>query len=272
KKIINLKELFELINKKNKKFDYLLEWNEENKIDDKKTVKKHTSKIKIVFDYCTVCSRLKSGYYEGILQIRNTKNNLFDNVIDTIYNAVDSTNGVFITKIDEIKDGVDIYLGSNKFLRAIGKTLHEKYGGDIKISKKLFSVDHKTSKEIYRGTVLIRLPNFSVRDVILIKNKYLHVKKISPKSISGFDIVLNKKTKIQYNDPEKIFKKNKIKSVMVLKTHPQIEVLHSKTYQSVIVENLKLKNSANIKEIEIDKEINIIEIDKKIYFLNKFKS
>jgi NMD protein affecting ribosome stability and mRNA decay len=264
-KITNLKELFDLIDTKKKKFNYILEWSKEQIVNDKKILNKHTFKIKVLFDYCTICSRFKSGYYEGILQIRNSKNALFDKVIDTVFTAVEKNNSVFILKVNEIKDGVDIYLGSNKFLKAIGKTLHEKYGGDIKSSKKLFSVDRRTSKEIYRGTVLIRLPDFSVGDVVLVKNKYLYVSKISPKSISGFDIMLNKKTTIQYNDPEKIFEKNNIKSAMISKTQPQIEILHPKTYQSIKVENIKSNKTVK------DKEINIIEIDKKFYSLSNFE-
>ncbi len=98
---------------------------------------------------CEECLKKKSGYYEGIVQIRGDKDKQqkFANFI--IKNLNKKT---FITKIENLKEGIDIYVGSSKSLL---ETLQNIGIKKYKISSKLHTV--KMGKRIYRITVSIRL-------------------------------------------------------------------------------------------------------------------
>ena len=94
-------------------------------------------------------------YYEAIIQLRPANNQL----LSYIDNQIEKRNDVFISKIDELKTGIDIYISSRKFAMALGKKLKKAFPGELKLSRTLFSQDRQTSKKIYRVTVLFRLKN-----------------------------------------------------------------------------------------------------------------
>ena len=92
-------------------------------------------------------------YFEAKIQLRPYDKEVFDYIM----REIDKRKGVFVSKIDELKTGVDIFLSDQKFARRLGKMLKDKYGGELKITRTLFSQDKLTSRLIYRGTVLFRL-------------------------------------------------------------------------------------------------------------------
>lgn len=97
----------------------------------------------------------ENRYYEAILQIRpyNKK------VIDFILDEVDKKDGVFISKVDELKEGIDFYINSQKFAKSLSTSLKKKFKGTVKITRSLYGVSRETSKKVYRLTVCFRLKN-----------------------------------------------------------------------------------------------------------------
>ncbi len=97
-------------------------------------------------------------YFEGTLQLRNPN----QEVVDFVWAEVDKNIGkhVYIQKSVALKSGLDYYLTSNKFLKWLGKELQNKFGGELKMSAKLFTRDRQTGKEVHRLTVLFRMPEF----------------------------------------------------------------------------------------------------------------
>ncbi len=92
-------------------------------------------------------------YFEAKIQLRPYDKEVFDYIM----REIDKRKGVFVSKIDELKTGVDIFMSDQRFARRLGKMLKDKYKGELKITRTLFSQDKLTSKLIYRGTVLFRL-------------------------------------------------------------------------------------------------------------------
>ena len=92
-------------------------------------------------------------YFEGILQLRNPNEEL----IDFIKNQFENNSHVWIAKEERLKNGVDIYVSSNRFLLALGKKIKKNFKGEFKTSKRLYGVDRQTSKLRYRATVLFKL-------------------------------------------------------------------------------------------------------------------
>lgn len=97
--------------------------------------------VRIKSRLCEECGRIKSGYYEGIIQVRNDKG---EEIIKKIQE------NTFISKIEEQKNGIDIYTGSAKETR---KTL-KRMGLKASESKKLYGM--RRGRNLYRTSFLVR--------------------------------------------------------------------------------------------------------------------
>ncbi len=214
--------------------------------------------LKISYSHCRECSRAKSGYYEGILQLRNRKNADFENILDSALSRIDARKNVFVAKTVESKDGIDLYLSSNRFMASLGKWLNENYGGELKSSRKLFTRSHETGKEVFRVTVLVRLPDFSAGDIIMAGKRYLLVKAVKAKAITGSDLVTGKSLKQPYANPEKIIQKSSIREAVVSRTKPHLEVLHPDSYQPTKVQNERLVNRDRLRVVEIEGKLYMV--------------
>jgi len=95
-----------------------------------------------------------ADYYEAILQIRPAR----EDVVDFVLDAVEKRNDVKISKVVELKTGIDFYLTNQRFSRgALARALRKKFKGIVKITKKIYGVDRQTSRVLYRATILFRL-------------------------------------------------------------------------------------------------------------------
>lgn len=94
-----------------------------------------------------------ASYYEAIIQIRPADKK----VLDFVRNQIEKRKNVFVSKIEEFKYGVDIYISDQRFARALGKRLKKVFGGEVKLSRKLHTVSKSSGKKLYRVTVLFRL-------------------------------------------------------------------------------------------------------------------
>jgi nonsense-mediated mRNA decay protein 3 len=186
-------------------------------------------------------------YFEGILQLRNIDDEVLEE-IDKKLSKV-TKKGISISKIKDVKNGLDLYFNNKKYIQKLGQELQKKFGGILKISPQLFSRDKQTSKDLYRVNVLLKLFDFKVGDILKINDSYIKITSLD-KKINGIDLELNKKKSFDYNDDYKIIKKYK---TTVCKIKPDIEVLHPETYQSILIQNkAKVKNGEKVK-VALDK-------------------
>lgn len=109
---------------------------------------KQKIKVNVVKNICPECSRKSGGYYEGIIQLRGKKGKVKKAQRDLKKMLLKRT---FITKEEELKEGVDLYIGESK---AVVELLAE-LGLKAKITRKL--AGQKEGKRLYRTTFLIRL-------------------------------------------------------------------------------------------------------------------
>lgn len=217
--------------------------------------------VEIKYTVCTKCGKAGTQYYEGILQLRGDQEDI-DIVADFLLNEVDKVadRGIFINKEEKVKGGYDFYLTSNKYLQQLGKKLFQRFGGEMKVSPQLFTRNRQTSKDVYRLNVLIRLPDFKVGDILLVRKKLIKVENIAGHHILGIDLKSLSQVKEDYsrNGYEIKATEKDIKKVQVSLTHPHIEVLHPETYQSVQVEN----------PIETEaEEVEVVIIDDKVWLV-----
>lgn len=95
---------------------------------------------------------MHKDYFEAIIQIRPRD----VEILSFINNQIKKRGNVFISKIVDKKEGVDLYISDQRFARSIGKKLKESFKGELKTSRKLHSRNMIKSKNIYRVTVCFR--------------------------------------------------------------------------------------------------------------------
>jgi len=98
---------------------------------------------------CPDCSRMSGGYFEAIVQLRGDNLERLKQYGNSLSARLKEK--TFVTKVEEKKEGIDLYIGSSK---VVLKDLHDRNIPCV-ISRKLFG--KKEAKLIYRTTFLIRL-------------------------------------------------------------------------------------------------------------------
>lgn len=123
-------------------------------IRNKTVRRKSTFYIKTIKRICEECSKERTGYYEGVIQIRGDVN--ADKIVEEISGMVSKSGkrGWFISKIDKRKEGIDLYIGSKSAVKNIARRLKNKYNADVKESYTL--VTRKDGRNVYRITAVVR--------------------------------------------------------------------------------------------------------------------
>lgn len=102
----------------------------------------------------------KNQYFEAIIQLRP-----FDEqVMKFIEEEISKKKGIFISKIEKLKTGIDIYVSDQRFTRNLGEKLKKKFKGELVNSRKIYGMDRLKMRSTYRATILFRIKN-EQRDV-----------------------------------------------------------------------------------------------------------
>ncbi len=126
---------------------------------------------------CPRCSKIMGSYYESILQVRtrgrkfsdDEKEQILSEIEARVDNASKNSRDMFISKVEDIHGGLDIYLSSNSLGKSLSREIADKYGAEVKESSSLLG--QKDGKEIFRVTYLVRLPSYKVGDIIVQANR-----------------------------------------------------------------------------------------------------
>jgi len=119
--------------------------------------------VKAKKESCDRCSRIAGSYYAAIVQVRaegrfptaeerSKSKKVAQNMIQQ---AQKSDRMAFISNIKELREGIDIYVGSAKVGKQISKRIISEFGGALSESAKL--VGHKDGKNQYRISYAVRL-------------------------------------------------------------------------------------------------------------------
>lgn len=120
--------------------------------------------VKLRQTTCDVCSLIRAGYYEAILQIRGeeklskSKISEITKILKKRVSDVGASNDkVFVTKIEEKSEGVDFYVSSLSLARAMATLLKDRFHAKISETSKLIGQE-RGGKRVFRVSVLARLP------------------------------------------------------------------------------------------------------------------
>ena len=230
--------------------------------------------VKIIRTVCPECSKLVSGYYEAVIQLRADKRvpdeeeiAVTDAIITDNIDKISKKNKMaYISERAVLKEGIDYYVGSYKVAKRLASNLKDHFGGVIKESPRLMGRDKSTGKDLHRIWISLRIPDFRVNDFIKYENSLGQIIGIDGKKVLFKDLVSLNQISVQWRDYDKIetvAKKEDIKETTVTaKTPDSVQVLHPDSYEPI-----DIAINEETAEIQIGSQIPVIVIDNDVYIL-----
>lgn len=240
----------------------------ESKIDGQKLIEEFELALKVKKSTCDQCGKIKTEYFEGILQLRGDKKDALQKAHDFVLADIEvaGKKGIFITKWDEVTGGVDYYYTRQQYLPIIMHKLADKFGATAKTHPELYSKNRQTSKDVYRVNASVRLPAYELGTLIRYHKRMYQILKIA-KQVSALDLLTHKRFTIdEIADIEVLLEPPAFVKVQVTKWYPHIEILHPETFQSVTVENSVDASKEVSKEI---KEVLVAIVENSVWIVEK---
>lgn len=126
---------------------------------------------------CDNCSKMLSGYYQAVLQVRRSGHVLTEEERQLCYEHVLSSlrKDDFISRIEERKEGTDFYFSTTKAAKRAAEMLRKRFGGVIKDSYKTVGFDRQTATDTKRGTILFSLHGYKKGEIVYLDNSVYEV-------------------------------------------------------------------------------------------------
>ncbi|MHA1238834.1 MAG: 60S ribosomal export protein NMD3 [Candidatus Odinarchaeia archaeon] len=138
--------------------------------------------VLITLETCDRCRTAKREGYNSIIQIRakdrrlseEEKTKILNSTRDFLEDLSEDHRFAFISKSKETKTGIDLYFADHKTAKKVASHIKSAFGALTRESHKLMGRS-RDGKDVYRDVISIRLPSFSVGDVILINDKLYQI-------------------------------------------------------------------------------------------------
>jgi len=246
---------------------------------EKKIQQSYEVEVRLKKSVCPDCSKMNSGYYEAVIQLRADKreitNHEFSKADEILKKSLQSqfkkNKLAYLIEKANIKEGVDYYIGSYKAAKKIASDFKNRFGGIIKESPRLISQDKSTGKGLYRIWISVRLPSFKINDIINYSNKIGQIIAIDGNKILVNDFISYDNFSISWKeyDSIKIIKNgNEIKTTNIISKSPsKIQILDPDTYEVVDIAIDK-----SLGDYEIGDEVNIVKIDGNFFIVPEIKN
>ena len=231
---------------------------------------KATTIVRIKNSVCKPCSRKLGSYYTSILQIRSGAKDLdpalrdeaLEAVVDSVERQAANNKQLFITKMETVTGGVDVYLSSISLGKSLAKELSETYCAETKESPKLVG-QTSDGQDMYRLTYLVRLPEYHVGDIVVSEGR--HCKLTSVSGIGGrvLDLLNFRERAVRRVDMEdlRIYAKRSdlMDATVIDRSGSEIQVLHPSNYSTV---DLKVPEG-----FEAGETVKVVSIDDVLYLV-----
>ncbi|MEA1924884.1 MAG: NMD3-related protein [Candidatus Altiarchaeota archaeon] len=213
--------------------------------------KEVTGQMGLTRGNCSFCGRISAGYYESILQLRvKNPRQLFEGI-----------NHSLVSKVENVRGGVDIYLTSSGYGSRLMKELRDR-GFLVRDSYALMG--KKEGKDVYRSSISVKEPSFEVGDLIRYNNRLLQVLKRGstvklkdPDSGKHVSLPLT-----ELSDLTPVAKASDVKRCIVTSVSPHdLQLLSLEDNKTLELENTKgtLKQGDEVKVIELDHRVYILD-------------
>ncbi len=216
---------------------------------------------------CDRCSRISGRYFEGIVQVRGRERLPDESDLAAARDIALSLAAdgyrkgdrlAFIQDIKKVRGGIDIIVGSTQLGRHIAKSIAERFGGKTQESVKL--VGCKDGKDIFRTTILVRLPRLRKGDVIYSKGSVLEVVGLEGRRTAVVSLDKGDRFFISEEEAEAAEIIGDVsrakKSVVISIDESVVEVLDPDSYKTVLAirpAGMKLESGSEVKVVRTDR-------------------
>lgn len=116
----------------------------------------YDTRIEFDQNQCPSCSRFEGGFYKVKMQLRGDQNlkPISDQIVDRAAEITNENRKDFLSNIEKIDHGYDIYLSTEDMAKKILDMLRSRYDPDIKRSYELIGEDD--GQEVYRNVISVR--------------------------------------------------------------------------------------------------------------------
>ncbi|OPY52995.1 MAG: NMD3 family protein [Methanosaeta sp. PtaU1.Bin112] len=202
--------------------------------------------IRIKMVACERCSRMAGKYFESTVQLRGNAvrsmtqreieecKKIAQDMADSGYRGGDYLS--FIQEIKEVKGGLDIILGSTQLGRRMARAFVERYGGKLLETAKL--VGKKDSRDLYRSTLLVRLPRLRRGDIVSYRGAHYFVTGFDGKTTIITSLREGRRCSMSEESSETVGvlgNKNDAKAAMVISEDDDVlEIMDPETFRAAL--------------------------------------
>jgi NMD protein affecting ribosome stability and mRNA decay len=190
--------------------------------------KKTPLNVTVTHGICVLCYKQKTQYFDGILQIRGSRPKTLALVHKHLATILKDKERLFIARVEEHKNGADLFMSDKRQMHRMALVLHKKFGGTLTEHPTHFSYNHQSSRNLYRLTILITLPDVEKGDVIDYKNEPILIKKVGTRLLGKN---LHDRRSVDLPGVGK-YSVVPLAETTVTNIKPHVEALHPTTYQS----------------------------------------
>jgi nonsense-mediated mRNA decay protein 3 len=219
------------------------------------------TKVRFKAAVCPRCSRRSGGYYEAIVQVRGDRRDLSEAEVSAakaiLEEALASKPGEFLSREEEVHGGLDLYLSSNGFAKRLASSIQRALGGMVSTSSALHG--RKDGRDIYRMTYLIRLPGYSVGDVLRVEGRLVQVASIGA-SVTLANLSTGERETVSGASLEGASPLDvmKAKAVVVSRDGAEVQIMDPVTYRTVTLP------AASALPADV-KEVPVVKVDGDLY-------
>jgi nonsense-mediated mRNA decay protein 3 len=195
------------------------------------------TRVRLKSGSCRDCSRQRGSYFEAIVQLRARKRQPSEEEVDETLELADnivSSSSSFISKVDYVKGGVDLYMGKVSDGRALAALLSNKYGARTGETKS--QAGRKDGKDIYRTTFLVRLPQFGKGDLISYEDLIWEIRSFTKSKVNVEEVSTGRRSSLQMKDLERMPIIERAKAlhvaVVVSMSEKEIQVMDPENYKT----------------------------------------
>lgn len=229
--------------------------------------------VRVKKETCDTCSRIAGGYYAGIVQLRADNRIISETEVDRCIKLADrllnkltekGDHFAFVSKVEELKEGVDLYIGSAASCKQVCRAIIRELGGSYTTSPSL--VGKKDGEDLYRITCAMRLPEFIRGDILAIRDLVVEVTH-QDKQIHGTDLTDGHKVSLGAGmdaPAAKIGSRNDATmTVLVAIEGDTVQILDPETYKTIL-----LKKPVFLSE-DSGSEVCVVKTNEGVFLLPK---
>ncbi len=217
--------------------------------------------IRIKNETCDTCSRIAGGYYAGIVQLRANHRLISEKEVDRCIELADhllkklmekGDRFAFISKVEELKEGVDLYIGSATSCKQVCRAIIRELGGSYTTSPSL--VGRKDGEDLYRITCAMRLPEFVCGDIVAIRDHVIEVTH-QDKQIHGTDLIDGQRVSLGADTDTPAVKigsrKDATTTVLVAIEEGAVQILDPETYKTILLKKPSFLHEKSGSEVRV---------------------